>query len=1180
MSSASDFIIENGVLTEYVGPGGDVAIPEGVTAIGEFAFSNSSITAVTIPKNVKSIEWNAFMNCRNLKSVSLPKSDIKIGIGAFFGCRNLTDIVIPEGVTTMGSGAFSDCWNLKKIILPKTLTSVESRIFYGGARLKSITINASRMEMPKGQFGLFQYEPPRDFEVFAPNLSLSVLQEQGMGPAAVRGFFKQSSKYTDPAIVTQYALYIASQRKKLLPDVLKRDMAEILRILADEKKITKKNVTQDYYQPAVEYKAAKCAAYLEKRFGNELGRQAEALSSERERTKDFKIEKGILTKYTGPGGNVVIPEGVTEIGKEVFAKSKTLTGVTFPQSLIIIGAEAFASCNGLTSVTIPRGVTEIRFGAFDWCKNLKDVYIDDLAAWCRIEFGGVFANCGNPLSAGAHLHMNGKVLTELVIPEGVENVGNYAFFRCADLENIVVPESVTSIGEYSFFECTNLKSISLPDNLTSIGGGAFLRCKKLTEVKIPKTVTSIGDRAFMECRKLADVILSEGVELLGDQAFGDCGQLRISLPGSLKRPKADMFGRLWEKAPFAGSVCSIRIEKWSALITKMVDGCTIEEVSTANYSLIPGEILLPVATSMMKKKGWVTSSETGKALLKGLEKNAEKLRAAALTNAEWLQLLCDNKLIKAEDLDAWLEEAEKQNNTAAKAMLLNYQGTIGSKAVGKAREKKEKDKEAYADALVERAAKRDPSNGIQGMTFVITGQMSAWPKVWSSRKEVEEYLAKYGAKLGSSLTKETDYLVTNDTENGSAKNEKTKKLGVEVISEEEFNQMIGRRFADEETICVPSWVKAIEPAAFSYPDWESWKDNYGYKKLKEVILPEQITSIGEKAFAGAGELEKISIPDTVTSIGSWAFADCNQLKTIVLPEKLQRIGARAFDGCSGLTKLIIPENTKEIESYAFAECSSLEEMDIPASVETIDMGAFDKCPKLTIRAPEGSFAAQYARRNAIPLVVEGMVTNETTEQGDLRDFVIENGVLTQYLGAGGDVTIPDGVLSIGPMAFYNCLGLKNVIVPEGVTSISFFNCSNLIRVTIPSSVTSVYFFGCSSLEEVTLPVSVDRIGDNAFYGCSSLKSIVIPGSVAEVGEGAFSFCKGLQTIVFSEGVESLGKNVLFCCNSLKDVFLPASLKKIHSSNYFSGITIHAPAKSFAEKYAKRHKKSFEIWEKE
>ena len=1180
MSSASDFIIENGILTKYVGPGGDVAIPEGVTAIGEFAFSNSSITAVTIPKNVKSIEWNAFMNCRNLKSVSLPKSDIKIGTGAFFGCRNLTDIVIPEGVTTMGSGAFYDCWNLKKIVLPKTLTSVKDRVFYGGARLKSIAINASHMEMPKGQFGLFQYAPPRDFEVFAPNLPLSVLQEQGMGPAAVKGFFKQPSKYTDPAIVTQYALYIASQRKKFLTDVLKRDMAEILRILADEKKITKKNVSQDYYQPAVEYKAAKCAAFLEKRFGNELGSQAEALLSERERTKDFKIEKGILTKYTGPGGDVIIPEGVTEIGKEVFAKSKTLMSVTLPQSLKTVGAEAFASCNGLTSVTIPRGVTEIRFGAFDWCKNLKDVYIDDLAAWCRIEFGGVFANCGNPLSAGARLHVNGRILTELVIPDGIETVNDYAFYHCVSLEGVSIPKGVTAVGNYAFFDCANLKSVSLPESVVSIGDGTFCGCKKLAEVNIPKSVKTIGEVAFMDCRKLTDVTLPEGVELLGAQAFGNCGKMEVSLPGSLKRPKADMFGHLWRKAPFAGSTCSIHIEKWSALITKMVEDCTIEEVNTANYSLIPGEILMPVAERMMKKKGWDPASATGKKLLQGLSKNAGKLRNLVVTNPMWLQLFCDNKLIQAEELDAYLEEVEKQNNTEAKAMLLNYQNELGSKAVEKAREMKEKDKEAYADALVERAAKRDPSNGIQGMIFVITGQMSAWPKVWSSRKEVEEYLAKYGAKLGASLTKEADYLVTNDTESGSAKNEKAKKLGVEVISEEGFNQMIGRRFADAETVCVPSWVKTIEPAAFSYPDWESWKSNYGYKKLKEVILPESITEIGDKAFAGAGNLEKISIPDTVTSIGSWAFADCSQLKTIVLPEKLQRIGARAFDGCSGLTKLIIPENTKEIESYASAECSNLEEMDIPASVETIDMEAFDKCPKLTIRAPEGSFAAQYARRNAIPLVVEGMVTNETTEHGDLRDFVIENGVLTQYLGAGGDVTIPDGVLSIGPMAFYNCLGLKNVIVPEGVTSISFFNCSNLIRVTIPSSVTSVNFFGCSSLEEVTLPMSVNEIDKNAFYGCSSLKSIVIPGSVAEVGEGAFSFCKELQTIAFCEGVESLGKYVFLCCNNLKDIVLPASLKKIHSSNSFFGITFHAPAKSFAEKYAKRHKYSFEVWEQE
>ena len=804
MSNPSDFVIENDqeedlvILREYKGKDEEVLIPAGVTAIGTGAFSGikhpvrviipdsvtrigayaftgcSGLISVIIPGSVKMVPIQAFSDCDKLEEVTICEGVEAIDREAFANCKRLKKLSIPTSVKTLGKanasrlykGPFIGCKNLEEVVLPEGLTNLESKAFEGCVNLKRLTIPDSMTTidkdfLPQGSKVKIAVSAPSKLPaVWRPNAAVCFAEDGGQ---------TSDSRYRT------HCKYIKSNVEKLVTAAMEHPA--LLELMCREKLITTKSINL-YEVAAKKTGIVDRISIIDKYIKEKLeGKHS---------STDFVIENGILTEYVGSGGDVVIPEGVTEIGKKVFAESKTLTGVTYPQSLKIIGEEAFANCNGLTSVTIPRGVTEIWFGAFDWCKNLKDVFIDDLAAWCKIEFGGIYANCGNPLSAGARLHVNGVALTELVIPEGVENVANYAFFRCAGLENVVIPEGVKSIGEYAFFECTKLKSISLPEGLTSIGDGAFLRCKKLTEVKIPKTVTSIGDRAFMDCRKLADLVLSEGVELLGDQAFGDCGQLRISLPGSLKPPKADMFGRLWEKAPFAGNACSIQIEKWSALITKMLDSCTIEEIITTSYSRIPGEILLPVATNTMKKKNWDPVSETGKALLEGLEKNAGRLCATALTNTEWLQLLCDNKLIKAKDLDVWLEAAGKQNNIEAKAVLLNYQNTLDSKAVEKARKKKEKVKEEYTDALVERIAARDPSKGIEGMTFVITGKLT---EVWENRDEVKAYLESYGAILGTSVTKKTDYLICNDPSSQSTKCKKAKELGVPVITEEEFMKM-------------------------------------------------------------------------------------------------------------------------------------------------------------------------------------------------------------------------------------------------------------------------------------------------------------------------------------------------------------------------------------------------------
>lgn len=83
------------------------------------------------------------------------------------------------------------------------------------------------------------------------------------------------------------------------------------------------------------------------------------------------------------------------------------------------------------------------------------------------------------------------------------------------------------------------------------------------------------------------------------------------------------------------------------------------------------------------------------------------------------------------------------------------------------------------------------SDGIDGLTFVVSGALSAFPRVWKSQKEVRAYLEYYGAKLGSSVTKDADYLVTDNVETITDKLRKAKELGIQIITEAEFNDMVG-----------------------------------------------------------------------------------------------------------------------------------------------------------------------------------------------------------------------------------------------------------------------------------------------------------------------------------------------------------------------------------------------------
>ena len=166
----------------------------------------------------------------------------------------------------------------------------------------------------------------------------------------------------------------------------------------------------------------------------------------------------------------------------------------------------------------------------------------------------------------------------------------------------------------------------------------------------------------------------------------------------------------------------------------------------------------------------------------------------------------------------------------------------------------------------------------------------------------------------------------------------------------------------------------------------------------------------------------------------------------------------------------------------------------------------------------------------------------------------------------GKVTIPKtvthggntySVTSIGEKAFYGCIGLTSVTIPNSVTSISekaFFCCWVLTSVTVPNSVTSIgssAFSGCSGLTSVTIPNSVTSIGDLAFSGCSGLTSVTIPNSVTSIGSSAFHNCSGLTSIIIPNNLISINYGTFQNCSTLTAVTIPNSVTSI-GSNAFSG----------------------------
>ncbi len=154
----------------------------------------------------------------------------------------------------------------------------------------------------------------------------------------------------------------------------------------------------------------------------------------------------ITNVYTSISGNITIPDTlggypVTSIGDGAFEDCTSLASVTIGNRVETIGSKAFDNCENLKSITIPDSVTSIGSHVFGDCTRLESVYITDIAAWCNINFNNNASS--NPLYYTHKLYLNGTLVTDLVIPDSVTSISDYAFYDCESLTSITIPDRAT-----------------------------------------------------------------------------------------------------------------------------------------------------------------------------------------------------------------------------------------------------------------------------------------------------------------------------------------------------------------------------------------------------------------------------------------------------------------------------------------------------------------------------------------------------------------------------------------------------------------------------------------------------------------------------------------------------------------------------------------------------------------
>ena len=1007
-------------------------------SVGGEAFGEcNALERINIPSSLTSFGERMFMNgAGKLTEINVDSGNTvyssKEGVlyskdGSTLVCypcgKEDSSYIVPEGVTAIGNSAFEDC-NVTQVQLPDTLTRICAHAFMNCLSLKTVNIPNGVSTIESGAFtcGI---------------TSISI-------PASVT---EMESAFTESYALTEINVDSSNPNYMSKDGVLFNKDGKELICYPDQK-------TDIEYKVSDGVVAIKDGAFADTR-----------------NLKKVTIPGNVKTieKYAFSIGSleeVVLSEGLAVIDDGAFSWCFGLTSITIPASVTKIGERAFIE-SGLNGISFKGDALQIADNAFTnvtatvkypHTKNWPEDKLQDYGGtitWKAITETVASGTCG----------AEGDNLTWTLDSDGVLTIsgtGDMAYYSASNeapwaehretITEIVLPEGMTSIGDYAFADCSKVKEVIIPDSVISIYGGAFANCTELAYLRIPKSVKyitntrvdgtnwNILDNYLHGCSKLitagpigssCNIEYGWNIEI-PHEAFWNCGNL--------------------ESLHIASGIT--KIAEMAIYNNVNLESITVDESNT-EYASIDGVLFTKDGKTLIKypenKSGTQYSVPTGTMTIgENAFNNCDNLTKVTLN--EGLTQISQTAFSDCSALSEMIIPDGVTNVgacsfygcSALKSIVIPASVTVvASQSFGRCTALEGITIPAsvtdirecafeYCSALIEITFEGNAPTTIEKTAFNGVTATAYYDK---TKNWAEDDFQDYGGNI-------------------------TWKPVVEAIASgicgAEGDNLTWT--LDSNGILTISGTGAMADYAFDNSNstspittpWYIYKSN-----IKSIVIGDGVTSIGNHAFYDCRDAIGITIPDSVASIGDMAFASCSRLTSIAVPNGIASIGEGAFYYCTGLESIAIPSSVTVIGDYAFRECSNLTSITMPNNIASIGEGMFYCCNSLT--------------DVAIPSSVKSI--------GDFA-FNCCNSLTS--------IDIPSGVKNIGTEVFLGCSELSSVTMPDSITSLgdyAFDSCVGLTNITIPSSVTNIgygTFYDCTSLNNVIFACDAPEIRDNAF----------------------------------------------------------------------------------------------------